>query len=165
MATPTNLPASFVSGNILTAAQVNGLRGAFRILQVVGNSTGGQTSSVSTTWVNTTLSASITPQSSTSKIFIMVNGLGFVSSAGTELGIRLTRDQPSVPTVLQTTALAVYSAGSATSGAYAFAYLDSPGLATSITYRTQISRSSGGGIAYDEVNSSQTTIQLFEVSA
>jgi hypothetical protein len=31
MATPTNLPASFVSGAILTAAQQNDLRGAFRV--------------------------------------------------------------------------------------------------------------------------------------
>jgi hypothetical protein len=35
MATPTTLPASFVAGNILTAAQLNNLRGAFRVLQVV----------------------------------------------------------------------------------------------------------------------------------
>jgi hypothetical protein len=33
MATPTNLPATFVAGNVLTAAQQNGLRGAFRVLQ------------------------------------------------------------------------------------------------------------------------------------
>jgi hypothetical protein len=35
MATPTTLPASFVAGSILTAAELNDLRGAFRVLQVV----------------------------------------------------------------------------------------------------------------------------------
>ena len=35
MATPTTLPAAFVSGAILTADQMNNLRGAFRVLQVV----------------------------------------------------------------------------------------------------------------------------------
>ena len=39
MATPTNLPASFVAGAILTAAQQNDLRGAFRVLQVVQGTT------------------------------------------------------------------------------------------------------------------------------
>ena len=33
MATPTNLPATQTSGNVLTAAWLNDLRGAFRILQ------------------------------------------------------------------------------------------------------------------------------------
>ena len=35
MATPTTLPASFTAGQVLTAAQMNDLRGAFRVLQVV----------------------------------------------------------------------------------------------------------------------------------
>ena len=35
MATPTTLPATFVAGNVLTAAQMNDLRGAFRVLQIV----------------------------------------------------------------------------------------------------------------------------------
>ena len=34
MATPTSLPATFVAGNVLTAAEMNGLRGAFRIVAV-----------------------------------------------------------------------------------------------------------------------------------
>jgi len=34
MATPTSLPASFTSGQVLTAAQMNNLRGGFRVLQV-----------------------------------------------------------------------------------------------------------------------------------
>jgi hypothetical protein len=35
MAAVTPLPATFVSGDVLTAAQMNDLRGAFRVLQVV----------------------------------------------------------------------------------------------------------------------------------
>lgn len=165
MATPTSLPAAVSTGDVGTAAQFNNLRGAFRILQVVGTSTTAQTASSSSTYVNTALSLSITPQSTSSKIFVLVNGLGFTSSAGTEMGIRLTRDQPSAPTVLQTTALAVYSAAGAVSGAYAFAYLDSPSSSSAITYRTQLARSTGAGTVYDEVNTSVTTMTLLEVSA
>lgn len=165
MATPTNLPASFSSGAVLTAAQMNDLRGAFRILQVVQATTTTQSSSTSATYANTALSASITPQSTTSKVFVMVSGLGYTSSAATELGVRITRDQPSAPTVLQTTALAVYSPTVAVAGSYVFMYLDSPSLASAITYRLQLARSAGTGVVYDEVNSSVTTMTLLEVSA
>ena len=73
MATPTNLPASQTTGNVLTAAYVNDLRGAFRILQVVSVS--------STTSYTTTgnypqlpgLNATITPQSTSSNILVVAN--------------------------------------------------------------------------------------------
>lgn len=165
MATPTNLPASFTVGQVLTADQMNGVRGAFRILQVVNATTGTQTASVSATYVNTGLSCSITPQSSSSKIFVLVSGIGFASSAATEMAIRLTRDQPSAPTVLQTNAIALYSSAGAIAGPYGFTYLDSPSSTSAITYRTQLARAAGSGTVYDEVNATVTTMTLFEVSA
>jgi hypothetical protein len=165
MATPTPLPADFNPGQILTAGAMDGLRGAFRILQVVFATTTAQTSSVSTTYVNTGASCSITPQSATSKIFAMVNGLGFVTGSGTELGIRLVRDLSGI-TVLETNALAVFTTnGGNSSGNYGFNFLDSPATTSPITYRTQLARSGGAGTCFDEVNGSSTTITLFEVSA
>lgn len=73
MATPTNLPAVEVANTTLPAAWLNDLRGAFRILQVVSVS--------STTSYTTTsnypqlpgLNATITPQSTTSKILVVAN--------------------------------------------------------------------------------------------
>jgi hypothetical protein len=164
MATPTNLPAAFTTGAVLTAAQQNALRGAFRILQVVANGTVTQTSSTSTTFANTALSASITPQSATSKIFVMVNGYAFSSSSGTDSVIRLVRDLSGI-TVLQTGSGAYSANGGALIGCYNFAFLDSPNTTSAITYRTQLARGAGTGIAYDEINGSLTTITLFEVSA
>ena len=71
MATPTNLPAAFTVGQVATAAQMNDLRGAFRILQVIQGTTSTRTSSSTTTYADTTLSASITPTSSSSKILVI----------------------------------------------------------------------------------------------
>ena len=164
MATPTNLPSTFTVGQTLTAAQVNGLRGAFRILQVVQGSTASQSFSTSTTYANTALSASITPQSSSSKILAIVSGSAFSSTAGTDTSIRLTRDQPSAPTVLSTVTAAYSSAGATVTG-YNIVYLDSPASTSAITYRTQLARIVGGGISYDEVNGSLTTLTLMEISA
>jgi len=75
MATPTNLPGSFSVGQVLTAADMNNLRGAFRILQVVSaNVTDINQSTTSTTFVDVTgLSVSITPQSTSSKVFVIAS--------------------------------------------------------------------------------------------
>lgn len=87
MATPTSLPASFVSGAVLTAAEMNNLRGAFRILQVVqtlktDTFTSGTISQGAEADI-TGLSASITPSSTSSKILVVANLHG--STLGTAL--------------------------------------------------------------------------------
>ena len=71
MATPTSLPATFVAGNVLTAAQMNDLRGAFRILQVVQQTRTTATSTTANAWVSTGLTATITPTSATSTILVI----------------------------------------------------------------------------------------------
>lgn len=83
MATPTSLPASFSTGAVLTAAQMNDLRGAFRILQVVATQKNDTTSTSSTTMVDITgLSASITPQSTSNKVLIIATyNIGFDATA------------------------------------------------------------------------------------
>ena len=75
MATPTTLPATFVSGDVLTAAQMNDLRGAFRVLQVKSTTVAAITATTSSDQFNdiTGLTVSITPQSTSSKILVMVN--------------------------------------------------------------------------------------------
>lgn len=165
MATPTNLPAAVATGDVGTAAQFNNLRGAFRILQVVNATTSTLDSSTSGTYANSSLSASITPQSNTSKILVLVHHLGYSSAGSTELNVRLTRDQPSAPTVLLSQAGALYAVGGASTGAVSFLYLDSPTSTSAITYRTQIARGIGAGTVYLNVNSVPGTITLFEVSA
>jgi hypothetical protein len=76
MATPTSLPATFVAASVLTAQQMNDLRGAFRILQVVSttktdiftaSTAGGAQSAV------TGFTVSITPSSTSSKILVLAS--------------------------------------------------------------------------------------------
>ena len=72
MATPTALPATFTAGQVLTAAEQNGLRGAFRILQVASVFKADTFSFTSTSFVDVTgLSVSITPREATSQIICM----------------------------------------------------------------------------------------------
>ena len=82
MATPTNLPADFSPGQVLTAANMDDLRGAFRILQVVSTS---DTTSRNTTGDYpqlSTLNVSITPQSNTSLILVTANLSGHIDQTG-----------------------------------------------------------------------------------
>lgn len=82
MATPTNLPASFSTAQILTASQMNDLRGAFRVLQVVQGTSTAQASTSSATLTDMGLSVTITPQSASSKILVTCTfHIGFGASA------------------------------------------------------------------------------------
>jgi hypothetical protein len=93
MATPTTLPASFVAGSILTAAELNDLRGAFRVLQVVNATTSTTTSNSTSTYADTSLTATITPTSTSSKILVFVNQAGCGKETNNVyLQLRLLRD-------------------------------------------------------------------------
>jgi len=70
MATPTSLPATFVAGNVLTAAQMNDLRGAFRILQVVRATDTTNRTTTSATAVDANISVTITPTATSSNILL-----------------------------------------------------------------------------------------------
>ncbi len=82
MATPTTLPAAFVSGAVLTADQMNNLRGAFRVLQVVSATTATAVTNNTNVQADTGLTATITPQSTSSKILVMVSQAGCEKTAG-----------------------------------------------------------------------------------
>ena len=162
MATPTNLPASQTTGNVLTAAYINDLRGAFRILQVVDAATSSVTSSTSATYADSGLTATITPQSATSKILILVAQSGFNGTAGQGLGVRVMRGG----TVLQTQIDGVYGSTSTVLGTITIFGLDSPATTSATTYKTQFARTAGSaGAVYVQPNSNQSTIILCEVSA
>jgi hypothetical protein len=138
MATPTNLPASFVSGNILTALQMNDLRGAFRVLQVKTATTDAIATNSTMTLADTNLTISITPQSTSSKILIYAVQNGVYKSAvsnGSGATLALVRGA-TVLTYFATgtlyTATALELVGSSS-----VAFLDSPATTSATTYKTQ----------------------------
>lgn len=161
MATPTNLPTSFSAFGVLSASQMNDLRGAFRILQVVYGTTTTATASASASWIDTTLSASITPQSTNSKILIFANHAvySFGLAGG---GILLMRNFTTLQTYLDVNYLA---SGSNLVSSWSGFYLDSPATTSSITYKTAQNRTTGSGTFFTQVNSNPGNIVLCEVSA
>lgn len=163
MATPTNLPAAEVAGTSLPAAWLNDIRGAFRILQVVSAETQTQVASTSTTFVDTTLSATITPQSSTSKILVAYSQSIYTQGTGTGCTLKLLRGG----TTLKTFADLSYGTNSGILVHHGFFELDSPATTSATTYKTQFCRGIGSATVYVQVNTTQntSTMLLLEVSA
>ena len=161
MATPTPLPGSFAIGSVLTASQMNDIRGAFRVLQVVNGTTTTATSATIIGLVDTTLTATITPQSNTSKILVIINQSLFVNTASNECVYRLLRNG----TTVQNQVSPVYSTGGSILGGVSFAVLDSPASTSPLVYKTQIAIQLGAGSVTAQQNSNPGNITLFEISA
>ena len=161
MATPTTLPASFTAGQVLTAAQQNALRGAFRILQVVSATTSTLTTSTSATYADTTLTVTITPQSATSTIFVAVNQNFYHDTADGNMGVRLVRGA----STLQQQNDPVFSSAGKVIGDVSFLYLDNPATTSATTYKTTFARRAGVGSVICQVNNNPGNITVFEVSA
>ncbi len=147
MATPTNLPAAQTTGNVLTSAYVNDLRGAFRVLQTVSTTVTAITASTSSaTFVDTTgLSVSITPQSVDSKIFVMVT-MNVGASSADDTFYNLVRNSTNISQGVGGTNNATmtwrFADGSGTNENFRIAslstnFLDSPASTSATTYKMQ----------------------------
>ena len=180
MATPTSLPATFVAGNVLTAAQMNDLRGAFRIQQVVSTTKTDTFTTTSTSMVDVTgLSVAITPSSATSKVLIVAMVTMSANTAANEAFGQIVRD--STPIALGDTAGSRTSAtfGSDVAGdvgqnSVSVLFLDSPATTSATTYKIQVQANTAGTVTvnrgYNDTDSSTrgrtvSTITVFEVSA
>ena len=166
MAAVTTLPAAFTVGQVLTSTQMNNLRGAFRVLQVVSATSVTAVSTTGGTYVTSGLTATITPSSTSSKIYVMATlpidvlsyGLCSVTLfrgtvAGTNLAIG------AIPTFGYVT-----SAGGEIVGNYAMSILDSPSTASAQAYTVGIKTDSSNTIRAMR-GGATGTITLMEISA
>ena len=147
MATPTSLPATFVAGNVLTAAQMNDLRGAFRILQVVQVTESTQFATTSTSDVAVPgLSVTITPSSATSKVLLMASVPAFITTTS-NLFTRFYRGSVATGTNLAGAGLffSRISADASPTNTVGLHFLDSPATTSATTYNVAVQVSAGTG--------------------
>ena len=172
MATPTSLPATFVAGNVLTAAQMNDLRGAFRIQQVASTIKTDSFSTTSGSFVDLTgVSVSITPTSASNKVLVMVQGCASISAG--LMYLNLVRDSTDIAQSTggagQETLLFGSPGGTTAISGFGVNYLDSPATTSATTYKLQMRVSSGTGYInrreLDDAYRAVTTITVMEVSA
>ena len=165
MATPTNLPAAFTVGQVATAAQMNDLRGAFRVLQVISPTpTTTETVSSTTTFIDTTLTATITPQSTSSKILVLVNQNSCFKTGNTATTLRLLRAGTLISTIAVNAGLT--STGlDLNFGSLSTCFLDSPATTSAIIYKTQFNNVTNAGQTVMQYANGASTITLMEISA
>jgi hypothetical protein len=150
--------------------------GGGKVLQVVSATYSTETTTASTTYADTGLTASITPSSATSKVMILVSQSLAIetSSAAGDVGgaIRLMRDSTGIFNNAAEYQTAYFTSATFT-GTYFIVgytnimYLDSPATTSALTYKTQ-------GRSYDtangekiktQVSSATSTITLLEIGA
>ena len=151
----SSIPTSQLSGSISAASLPAG-----SVLQVVSAnySIAGTTSG--TTYIDTGLTASITPSSSSNKILIIVHHNGCTNtSANTGLKIRLLKDS----TTIITFAPASGYGPTFLNASVSTAYLDSPATTSSTIYKTQYGLVFASGVGTIQNDSATSTITLMEI--
>jgi hypothetical protein len=175
-ATAADTPARLAvgtNGQVLTAdsTAATGLKwatagGGGKVLQVVYASTSTTATTGSTTYVDTNLTASITPTSATSKILVLVSQNGVQkpnTSNNSGVGLRLLRGASSIATIgvyFGFTGTSIYNLQSVSAS-----YLDSPATTSATTYKTQFNSSDNNAGAAVQDNSCLSTITLLEIGA
>jgi hypothetical protein len=153
---------TFPSGSGTQAAQS-------KVLQVVNATYGTSTSTSTNTYIDTGLTATITPLFSTSKILCIVDVAGCSKyGSNTSVGLRLVRNSTNI---LSFEGIAGASNGTGVVGAGASScnYLDSPSTTSSTTYKVQLCSANNGAIVYINDNftssfPSTSTITLMEIA-
>ena len=158
------------TGDVLTVA--SGIpswaapAGGGKVLQVVQGTTTTTVGNSTSTFEDTTLTATITPSSATSKVLIMAMNSSIGKTAANqanEIGIRLMRNATQVGTEivgLYTNTAIINTAVSAI-----FNYLDSPATTSATTYKTQFRNTNNTAAIGVQNGSAESTIILMEIGA
>ena len=149
-----------------TGGTIDRLNRAGNILQVVNGTYSTETSTTSTSFVDTGLSASITPTSATSKILILVShGTVEKNAAATGGGVSLQLVRNATFLCFIGNALGYTNTALINRCSASIVYLDSPSTASSVAYKTQFNSNSGSASSMVQVSNTISTITLMEVAA
>ena len=164
MATPTSLPATFVAGNVLTAAELNNLRGAFRVLQIVRATDTTQRTTTSTSYVDANISVTITPTSADSDILLIWAAKCEADGGANEIGWLQITDSSNVAI---SGAEDAHFGNAGSDSSYHFQTLvayDSPATTSATTYKGRFKVFSGTTV---KLRNDNNTGQLYalEISA
>jgi hypothetical protein len=151
-----------VDGKIKWATPAAG--GGGKVLQVVYANYGTQTTSTSATFVDTGLTATITPTSASSTILVFVNQNGVSKTNDLYIAFKLFRGATELQE-FETQAVFTNSSLFNNIGTSAYMHQDSPATTSATTYKTQFRRVEGSGDARVQTASAYSSITLLEIGA
>ena len=157
----TSLNATNISSGTLAKARLP----TGSVLQVVNATYSSTTSSSSSTYADTGLTATITLSSTSSKVLVIVDQAGLVKQTNdANINLKLLRNGSDLAIV---TSGAGYTGTTTPNyvGNSGISYLDSPASISALTYKTQIASANNNASVICQVNSSVSTITLMEIAA
>jgi hypothetical protein len=156
---------AFTVANTYTQAQVDGLVATAKIVQVVFGSTTTSATTSSNTFVDSNLTATITPTSASNKVLVLVSQNGLrktAANAANAVDLQLCRGATVISKFAENamytgTATIMYNSGASVS------YLDEPATTSATTYKTQFRNQTAAAAVYVQEGSTMSTIILMEV--
>jgi hypothetical protein len=135
---------------------------ASSVLQVINATYGTQIITTAPTYIDTGLTATITPSSTDSKILVFVSQAGLRKTSSAYVGVKLFRDATQLVYFAGTTGFTGSTTTNGT-GCDSACYLDSPASTSAVTYKTQFN-GNGVGTAYVQASNVTSTIILMEIA-
>ena len=143
--------------------------GGGKVLQVVSDTLTAEYTTGSATFSDTGLVLNITPSATSSKILIMVTGLGYSNTAASRLILTLLRGSTNLATGDSSGAYGfaglTVNEGIQLVAPMAFNHLDSPSSTSQLTYKVQGRLQPGSGAGQLSLNSTTSTIIAMEIGA
>lgn len=139
---------------------------AGKVLQVVNFSTSTETNSTTSTYIDTAITATITPSSASNKILVLVSANGLVKlNTNTTGNLRIVRGATSILIFGGAFGYTASTAANAVASASA-EFLDSPATTSATTYKVQVVNSGNSGeIRVNWDTNANSTITLMEIAA
>ena len=158
--------ATISTAKIVDAAVTSAKLSAGKVLQIVQGSTSTETRNSTNTLADTTLTAAITPISSSNKVLVLLNQAGCDKSsanASNQMILKLLRGASVIATFANN---AGYTNSTLTLsfGSVGCIYLDSPSTTSSTTYKTQLSNGNNtAAVGVQGTGGETSTITLMEI--
>ena len=137
--------------------------GGGKVLQVVNFTTTTTGGATTTTFVDTALTASITPSSATSKVLVFANIDIQKDNVNGSAGTRLVRGATVIAT-MTTQAGFTNNADFNNIGTSGITYLDAPATTSATTYKVQVNAGTGNSIGINS-GGGRSSITLMEIGA